>query len=53
MGRFCQAQEALWAARDARVDVLLVNEHGARELGYASGELVGRSVLRAERPRMG
>ena len=26
-------------------DVLSVNEHGARELGYEPGELVGRSVL--------
>ncbi len=30
---------------DRRGYVLSVNEHGARELGYAPEELVGRSVL--------
>lgn len=35
---------------DREGDVLSVNEHGARELGYTSDELVGRSVLRVFHP---
>ncbi len=35
---------------DGAGNVLSVNEHGARELGYGHGELVGRSVLRVFHP---
>ncbi len=35
---------------DSKGKVLSVNEHGARELGYAAGELIGRPVLRVFHP---